>query len=567
MSTTNAKSAGRPARRRVRWGALLLVSTLALVLAEVAARHLLLPPRYIGVMRYDPELGFRQVPNRSATNYDEFGAFEYRLNSDGFRGPDLPSGPKPPGTRRLLFVGDSFLNAWAVRDERLMMHVAAASCEARGRTVEAYSLCCDDYGTSQELLLLRKYGKRVQPDAVVLALYPNNDLVNNSLALAGRTSNSPGDLLRPYLQFARSEDGAREESTHYFQPLRAMLRRHSRLFTKLERRLLLAGETHAIEWLRPWPAPPTAHALLESGRPPRRSLELYREPEPGGEWETAWRSTEDLVRAFRDEVRALGARFLVLVIPSRAQVQRDAMYLEMDLKAREHAGVSLEEMLDWSLPERRLSAFCEREGIELRALLEPFRRAAAEEPAGLYVRDGHLSWRGDAVAGEVVAAWYEQTDDPLGAPTSGPVPMIPATWPASRTLDFTVSMHEAFLANGWSEWRPESADLAAGWRVGTETSLALPRVPGAWVVAGAVTADEPAPIRLRFGSPGHPPRELVLSSPGPFELRLEPPPADAAPSGPAAPVWFSLESEPADSDRDGGSRPQVVIQSIRLEAF
>lgn len=548
MSRPSPKTAAPT--RRGRWLVPAGVSLLALVAAELGARAFLLPPRYIGVMRYDPELGFRQVPHRAAENHDEFGAFEYRLNDEGFRGRELPEGPAPAGTERLLFVGDSFLNAWAVREEHLMMHAAEERLAERGRAVESYSLCCDDYGTSQELLLLREHGPRVQPDAVVLAFYPNNDLVNNSLALAGRTSNSPGDLLRPYLHF--TPEG--EERTHYLQPVRSFFRRHSRLFTKLERRLLLAGETHGIDWLRPWPEAPTAHELLEAGRPPRRSLELFRAPAPESEWARAWRSTEDLLCAFRDEVRSQGARFLLLVIPSRAQVQRDAVYLEMDLKTRELAGLPLDELLDWDLPERRLAAFCRSEGIELRALLEPFRGAAREELAGLYVRDGHLSWRGDAVAGRVVAEWFTG-DAFVEPPPTEAVPMVPAHWSTSRTLDFTTQMHGTFLANGWSGWRPGASDPDAGWRVDGRASLALPSGDGTWTVSGIVPEGAPTPLRVRFASATRESEE-VLGGPGPFELRLEASPADASNAGPQ---WYRLES-----DVDGGA--ELRIRALRFEA-
>ena len=162
-----------------------------------------------------------------------------------------------------------------------------------------------------------------------------------------------------------------------------------------------------------------------------------RAPAPGSAWEDAWRISEALLLALRDEARARNARFVVLVIPPVPQVQQEALSVALDLEARAQTGKPLDERLDWNLPERRLAPFFRAEGIESVFLLDAFRAAAARGPA-LYISDGHFAAAGHALAASVLA-------DALASPTrvyapapqsAGPAALLPAPEQAPAVLDF-----------------------------------------------------------------------------------------------------------------------------------
>jgi hypothetical protein len=488
--------------------ALAIVSmTATLLLLECSSRLLAEPPRYDST-EYDTALGHRGIPGHRQSLADERGEFIFSLNSSGFRGRELPTGTAPPGALRIAFVGDSFLVASAVRSEELLTTRVQMTLADRGVAAEVYNLSVVDYGTGQQLLLVDRLGEQIRADRVVLALYPGNDLINNSIGLAGRTSQSPADLLRPYVTPAK--DGLR---TRHVKPLRAWARRVSHLYALLERRLLAAYPVLGFRL----PSAPVAERL-RAGLAPREHLELFRHHDPASRWEEAWRTTFVLLRAFRDRCDALGARLLVLVIPTQDQVIRTARSIAMDLDTRRYARRSLEELIDWNLPERRLAAFFEAENIDARLLLEPLRAAAAKH-SDVYARDGHLDRAGHEVAAEMVLDWIQGKAasglEPAGAPTR----RLPPASPNPPPLDFRHDDHLDNLAGGWLLWRSERESEEWGWWTAPRAQLVVPVGDGPLVVRGWLPEQVRPPVDLRIrGSVSH---DARIDRPGAFELRIE----------------------------------------------
>jgi hypothetical protein len=498
----------RPPRIGVRIalaGASLLLTLAAL---ETATRLLLPPTRYHdSPLEYDPVLGFRGVLNRRYVAEGDDGPHEFVLNADGLRGRELPTGPAAAGTQRIAFLGDSFLVGERVPDEALMTTRLEAALREAGRPHEIYNLSIIDAGTAQQILLLDRVAPRIRPDVVVLALYTGNDIVNNSLLLSSTTRVSPGDPIRAYL--VPEQGGLRHT---WADPLRGWLRSHSRLFTTLERRLL-----SSMEWTLPEAR--SVRERLLGGLAPREHMEIFRRHDPGHRWEQAWRTTFDLLRVLRDRVDALGARFLVLVIPSGHQVEHGPQGVRYDAEARAFAGRPLDRILDWNLPERRLSAFLQGEGIEVRLLLDELRSAAREQR--VYSQDQHLNARGHEVAAGVVARWLAgEAAAPPEAPGGEPVHLLRASGHPRQRLDFRQAPHRGVLGDGWLFWQPPGAEGVPGWRVGASALLALPAARGELVVRGVVPDAASLPVEGTLALIGGPRGHFTLSEHGAFALRL-----------------------------------------------
>jgi hypothetical protein len=544
--------------------ALAVASILACALAiEGAARLLGGPVHYHegGSLHFDAVLGFRELPHFEMRSVDEFGAFSFRLNGAGFRGRELPdaSAPRRGGVRRIAFVGDSFLVAQAVRDEHLMTRVTERTLAAQGLPAEVFGLASSDYGTAQQLLLLRRIGPALAPDVVVLVMYPHNDLVNNTLELAGRTEVSPGDDLRPYLV----PDGPGGLELRYAQPLRAWLRRGSRAFVLLERRILARAAVREDAANSRDDVPDMAERLAR-GRAPREDLELYRPPPPDSDWARAWETTEALLRAFRDECRRLDARLLVLVIPDVHQVQRDADVVRLDLAARHFAGRPIDALLDWNLPERRLRDFFDREGIEARLLLDPLRRAVTREQP-VYARDVHLAWRGHAIAAEAVAEWVSGSPTPTVARTTAlrPTPLLPEAPNATAWLDFGRDEYrEHLVSGGWIVRRPLRPDSEPGWLTSARALLVLPAREGDLVVRGILPRETALPLEVGLGIVRGPRVTRTFTQHGPFELRLPSPLPDLR-VGP--PGFVLVEIRPRTTFRARGRRFGLFVQAAGFE--
>jgi len=551
-----------PQRRRpIANLAVAVVATLATLLAcEGLARILLSPPRYHREpVVFDPLLGFRGIPGHRQEVADEHGRYVFALNAQGFRGREIPAEPAPAseGVPRVLFVGDSFLIGSAVREEQLVTSLVEAGLRLRGREAEVFNLSSFDWGTAQELLALRELGRPLAPDAVVLVLYPANDLINNSMRLAGRSTVSAGDPIRPYLV---REGG--ELRVRHLDPIRAFARRHSRLFAVLERRVLATTAAGGARWEDPV-------ARLRRGAAPREDLEIFR---PGVDSddrrEQAWATSFELLRALRDECAAMGARLLVVVVPSMQQVVVTPKSIRLDVEARVARRLALSAILDWDLPERRLAAFFASEGIEARLLLGPF-RGAARKGDRIYARDEHLAPRGHEIAADAVIGWFLADEPHATAETAdlgqGPAAALPDATIAPAWLDLGRDRHLEFLGEGWLSWLPAGPSAAAGWLVGTRALAVLPLREGALSIRGWTPPTARLPILGRIQVVGGPGDRFRIDRPGRFARRFFVDPQEQG-AWPSSGGFVALLLATAEAGGGGGESGVFWVEGLGYDA-
>lgn len=144
---------------------------------------------------------------------------------------------KPAGTRRLLVLGDSFAQATGIPYSQTFPGVFEywLNREASGETWEVVNLGVGDWGSGQQLIALTEYGLGLDPDVVVLQVFPFNDLCNNSIALAETCSMQ--DHHRPYFEI---DDG--ELRIRHLSAWRAWLRSRLISFGVIENRVALSRQ-------------------------------------------------------------------------------------------------------------------------------------------------------------------------------------------------------------------------------------------------------------------------------------------------------------------------------------
>ena len=127
--------------------------------------------------------GARGIMDGPTTNVvpKQFGPVTYTINEDGFRG-GTAAVPKPRGTRRVMFLGDSFTFGWGVNDEETFsrqLETLLNDSETSGDVAwECLNLGVSGYNTTQERLLFEENVDRLDPDIVALVFY-RNDLEPN----------------------------------------------------------------------------------------------------------------------------------------------------------------------------------------------------------------------------------------------------------------------------------------------------------------------------------------------------------------------------------------------------
>jgi lysophospholipase L1-like esterase len=153
---------------------LLCANLLILVLLDLAVGAYVLPQRSHNniLVEHDPLLGWKLRRGISVTRETSFYVAKETINRHGFRTAEVGF-EKPPGTKRIVVLGDSFTEAQEVNDGETYPEVLQELLSG-SRPVEVISLGVAGYSTDQELLAYLDHGRRYAPDLVVLQFCVND---------------------------------------------------------------------------------------------------------------------------------------------------------------------------------------------------------------------------------------------------------------------------------------------------------------------------------------------------------------------------------------------------------
>lgn len=325
---------------------------------------------------------------------DEFHVL-VRLNNFGLHAPAY-SLEKPPGVFRVLVIGDSFPQGMQVNREQTFPYLLQQKLgQIGGRQVEVINLSIDAFGTDRELLLYAFLGWQFQPDLVLLAVYPGNDVQDNQIDLEARRYGYR--LNRPFFTWG---DGV--------NPLHNSIQLDPNLYP----------DSAVYQWLTnlqalQLPSPP--ENLPE--RPTVTSTEPYTLEYPvelgiylaeDKQWRDAWNITLALMFQFQFLARQSEADFAVVIIPDRRAVH-DADWAALLAEY----GDLLPELIeaDPTAPGTRLENFYTKfnfNALNLTATLRDWVAAHPDERL-YYPGDGHFTPDGHAVTAAAIAAWLGES--------------------------------------------------------------------------------------------------------------------------------------------------------------
>ena len=248
------------------------------------------------------------------------------FNRDGLRDVSHPI-EKPPRTFRIAFLGDSVTMGVTLAPQEAFPQVLGQMLDQAGRKIEVFNVALSGWSTRQERIAYERLVRRYRLDRVVVVVCLNDiDELQNSLT----------------------------------RPPRWLAALHAR--SALVRRLVNAR-----------------------GREIENTVQLFTQPDSPRVREAFHRFFDEL-RLLRDEVRASGAGFSVLVAPYRFQFEADA------------PPPSVQE---------KIAAFCREEGIAYLDAL-PILRSGGHS---LFLDSNHLNARGTRL---VAAALFDSVWLPRG---------------------------------------------------------------------------------------------------------------------------------------------------------
>lgn len=276
-------------RRAAARGVLLLAGLAVGLLLVEAGLRLFLPPRpgtemrALHVLRPDRPWLYEMRPGAHVRSAD---GIDYAINADGFRGPLVPQA-KPPGTFRVVVVGDSLSFGYGVpEDAAFPMRLGVLLAARPGApAVDVVDLGVSGYNPYTEAALFAGRGVAWHPD-LVLVQFCVNDLNDPTMHFDTSTAVRLGTL---------PDEAFPDPTTRHTLPPRPFDCRGWRIC-----RLI----AHAVR-----PAAPTDPATL------RAALLMHEEPSAR---ELAWLAAR--YAEIDRTARAAGARVALLVFPFQGQL-------------------------------------------------------------------------------------------------------------------------------------------------------------------------------------------------------------------------------------------------------
>ena len=342
--------------------AIVLAVTLGLILALELLLRLLAPQELVGIRVRgdhfsvpDSALGMRYVPGSIwRFRHPEYQA-TYSINPDGFRDAKQWSSQKPPGTIRVLLVGDSFTFGQGSDYDQIWPVLAERELAQKGTKVELVKAGIQGLDTRGELILMRRLVPRYDIDAVVVG-FLINDLYFNKPYSSGPVP----------VRAAPGMGGIRESA------IRAGDGNRSFHLLTLARRIVSAGDAAYVSFYLRWPTVGN-YFRLPLSKEAASQVEI----------------TDTLFRQIATYCDSVGKPLIVFSMPQQFQI----LYPR---SGRSDPGV------DVRYPDRHFSELAAALGFDWVPSLDSFISASKTAKQDLFYRlDGHFTPGGNVVAARV----------------------------------------------------------------------------------------------------------------------------------------------------------------------
>lgn len=333
-STTTA----RPRRRRLLALAKGVFAVVwALVFFELFMRTFRpspLMPRFVGRTAF----GIRgNMPDKSYWQHTRDVKVNIRINGQGIRADREIPYQKPPGVKRIVCLGDSYMMGYEVDVKDSFLAQLERRLAAAGIQAETVNLSVSGYGNAEELVRLRKQGLRFGPDLVLLEWHDSDlddNVRSNLFVLRGDSLVQRDSVYLPGVEIAEALDripfyGWLDENSHAY----TLTREKATLFVK-DVIAALRGSV-ADQGKREAQKAAAAQAAAKAGAVDGTVAPADSAPDPNERLAAA------LLRRIRDESAAHGAPLVVVDIPRR--------FTRADLKSyfpwKDAAGLDVVDML------------------------------------------------------------------------------------------------------------------------------------------------------------------------------------------------------------------------------
>jgi hypothetical protein len=345
------------------------------------------------ILAFDEVLELRYRPNSTTRIASPYGEYDltYRIGPDGLR--DRPLLPKAPTERRVLLLGNSFVEGWGVEEADSFARVAedgvngklsSAGSPAHLRVVNGG---ISAYGAAQSYLLAKRLWPIVEPDAVVLVLI--GTMINADQKFLGHASLDPAGVATGLDADAFLSQGAPASAVES-KPLANLFNSaaaHSALIRLVAQRV---ANRDAIEQIHPGDPETDMLAAYRAGPDQLRGMV---------------KSTLHHAAALADLARQKGKPFLIVHLPMAIQVSTDEW-------SQGRKAYKLEDRVYDAGETAAVREFCDQNKIACVFADDVIKEAERTEHGRLYFKyDFHFTPLGNRLIGTWLAARLQNLMD------------------------------------------------------------------------------------------------------------------------------------------------------------
>ncbi len=353
-------------------------TTICLIVAECALRCIhpeVAENRPLSLYRSDAITDFSLTPGYSNKQPD---GSTITINSLGLRDDEIDV-KKPQGRRRVLCLGDSFPFGLGVEAKESFPKVCEGILRRAGHPeVDIVDCGVPGFGTDQSLRFLETRGLELEPDGVVLSVFPGNDTFDD--ITSGEYQVVDG-LLVP------------AGSNHSVKVARFLDR-----FALYH----LVESAFAKDESSPRGGTPAANAARK-----RTPLEMYaiysKVDEAGSEVLIGRAHTFENIAKMQLLLRARGIPFAVVICPGLPEVDREAATSTVKTFGKDSADY------DFAKPLKLLEVELTRLAVPFVDFAKPFDALAKGDGRRFFLRNYHYNARGNAIAAQALADLLQAT--------------------------------------------------------------------------------------------------------------------------------------------------------------
>ncbi|MCD4822976.1 MAG: SGNH/GDSL hydrolase family protein [Phycisphaerae bacterium] len=362
----------------------ILITWLLLILLgggiELVCRQFLpYPPTTLPTYRTDRDYMYFHRPDSvgwQISEFDEYPPVLLQYNEHGFRGESFPV-QKPKGEVRIVLLGDSFVEARQVEEDKTMSRVLQQQI---GReNVRVINAGCSAYTTTTEYLLLKHHIARFSPD-VVIVLFAFNDYCDNYWY--GQYCDYPNvftnGLPEKCMPAAYAESSQAMRKSTLWEKICA----HSAILSWLKYKSTQADAR--IHRLKVW------KAVVETDQFHKSSLRVHKtnlSPEEKKVLDFTHQGVLEMKRLCQEQ----GIAFGLAIIPFPIQINASENSV-----GKKVWGYEPDQVMNETVYQERLKSFAKANAIPVLDLLPAFRKATPNKELFLNI-DGHLAEEGNAL--------------------------------------------------------------------------------------------------------------------------------------------------------------------------